>query len=105
MKKQKQPRRSFNREFKLEAVRQVVEGGRPVTQVARDLGITASLLSLWKRFLLSEGGDAFPGKGNLRPQEEQLRDLEREVKRLKQENEFLKRATAYFAKEGSRGTP
>ena len=103
--KKKEPRRSFTREFKLEAVRQVVEGHRPVAEVARELDINASMLSFWKRLLLAEGGEAFPGKGRLRPQDEEFRRLEREVKRLKMENEFLKRATAYFAKEGSRGTP
>ena len=55
--------RSFSREFKLEAVRLVSEGGLSLSQAARDLGISASMLGRWRRQLAQDPAEAFPGKG------------------------------------------
>lgn len=92
-------RRKYTREFKIEAVRLVTEGGQGVAETARELGINANLLGRWKRQLAEDGEEAFPGKGRLKPLEEEVRRLQGEVKRLRQERDFLKKATAYFARE------
>ena len=92
-------RRKYSREFKVEAVRLVIEGGQGVAETARELGINANLLGRWKRQLAEDGQEAFPGKGRLKPLEEEVRRLQGEVKRLRQERDFLKKATAYFARE------
>ena len=62
-------RRSFTREFKCEAVRQVGQKGRTVASVARDLGVSAHTLSRWRQELSEGPESAFPGKGRLRPEE------------------------------------
>jgi transposase len=95
-------RRSFDREYKREAVRMVVEGGRPVSQVARELGVRPDLLRHWKHALEQDGAVIRPPPKN---QDEEIRRLEREVAVLRQERDFLKKATAYFAKGSERGTP
>jgi len=100
----RRPRRSYTREFKLEAVRQVVEGNHSIAEVARELGLSANLLGQWKQQLLEEREVAFPGKGRLKPPEEEIRRLERENRQLRQELEFVKKTAAYFAKERSRGS-
>lgn len=92
-------RRKYSREFKIEAVRLVTEGGQGVAETARELGINANLLGRWKRQLAEDGEEAFPGKGRMKPMEEEIRRLQGEVKRLRQERDFLKKATAYFARE------
>jgi len=97
-------KRTYTKEFKVEAVRQVVEGGKSIASVARDLGISPNLLYCWKRDLSSEGESAFPGKGRLSPEEEELRRLRRELADALEENSFLKKAAAYFAKDRGRGT-
>lgn len=97
-------KRSFTPEFKQEAVRQVTELGRPVASVARSLNISANLLHRWKRDLGESPKGAFPGKGRLRPEDEEIRRLKREIEDLREENSFLKKAAAYFAKERPRGT-
>ena len=56
-------RRGFTREFKVEAVRQVVEGERTVAEVARDLEISRNVLYRWKRQVTAETDAAFPGNG------------------------------------------
>jgi transposase len=93
-------RRQYTREYKIEAVRLVVEEERPLAQVARELGIERNLLQRWKRELKGAGAAAaFPGNGKLIGQDEEIRRLRRELEEAKQENAFLKKAAAYFARE------
>ena len=92
-------RRSYSREFKLEAVRLVTEQGLSVAEVARDLDIHENLLRNWKRRLAEEGDRAFPGNGKLPADQEELRQLREEVRKLRMERDILKKATAFFAKE------
>jgi len=92
-------RRQYPREFKVEAVRRVVEDGVPQTHVAKELGISANTLSAWKRQFDKDSDHAFPGHGKQTPADEELTKLRRENARLKREVEILKKAAAYFAKE------
>lgn len=93
-------RKRYDRQYKIDAVSLVVNGGRPVVEVARDLGIDANTLYRWKREFTKEERDAFPGKGRLSPQEEELRRLRRELAQAKEDSEILKKALAFFSKHG-----
>ena len=90
--------RKYDKEFKEEAVRLVIEGGRQVTDVARGLGIHENLLRTWKRKHKEDPSGSFPGKGHLKPQDEELRKLQKENANLKEEREILKKALAIFSK-------
>jgi transposase len=84
----------YTDEFKTEAVRQVVEHGRPVAEVAERLGVTAYSLYLWKRQL---------GKSDVvrrveQDQNAEVRRLKAELRRVTEERDILKKAAAYFAK-------
>lgn len=92
-------RRTYTREFKVEALRRVIEDGMPQAQVARQLGISPNTLSSWKREYLTDTEQAFPGHGKQKPDDAELTRLRRENARLKRELEILKKAAAYFAKE------
>ena len=92
-------RRSFSKEFKLEAVKLVKEGGLSVTAAARDLGIGQTSLSRWVRQYDVDHGKGAAGALTTEEKEE-LRRLRRENRRLRMEREILKKATAFFAKEG-----
>jgi transposase len=96
-------RRQFTSDFKLEAVRLARESGKPLAQVARELGIRPDMLRTWRRQAESRAGltpgDVFPGNGKLTSQEDEIRRLRRELEEAKQENAFLKKAAACFAKE------
>lgn len=76
----------------------ISEKGLPISRVAEDLGIDRSLLTRWKRELTTDPEHVFPGKGRLKPDEEELRCLRKEVEVLRQERDILKKATAFFAK-------
>jgi len=92
-------RRTYTREFKVEALRRVIEDGVAQAHVAKDLGISPNTLSSWKRQLLEDSEHAFPGHGKQNPTDEELTKLKRENARLKREVEILKKAAAYFARE------
>jgi len=91
-------RRSFSREFKLEAVRLMTEGGLSVAQASRDLGIRESVLGRWKKQFVEDPVEAFPGKGHLKSQDEELRRLRRENEILRQERDILKKAVGIFSR-------
>lgn len=92
-------RRKHSREFKLEAVRQVVKQGRSVAEVADGLGINRNMLTRWKTELEAEGAVAFPGHGRRAETEAEaeIRRLKRELAIAQQERDILKKAAAYFA--------
>ncbi len=90
-------RRKFSREFKLEAVKQVVEQDRSVSEVAEGLGVHPSLLGRWKSQLIAEGEFAFPGKGKPSAADEEIRRLRKDLAIARQERDILKKAAAYFA--------
>ena len=94
-------RRTFTREFKVEAVKLITEKGYSVAEAARSLGLHETLLRSWKQTIQAEGEQAFPGKGNLPAIEEELRRLRAENKRLLMERDLLKKATAFFAREAT----
>ncbi len=91
-------RRSFSREFKVEAVRLMAEGGLSIAQASRDLGIRESVLSRWKKQFEEAPQEAFPGKGRLRPQDEELARLRKENELLREERDILKKAVGIFSR-------
>jgi transposase len=92
-------RRKYPREFKIEAVRRVVDGGEPAAEVARALDLQPNMLYQWVRQFKAEAAEAFRGNGTLTSQDEEVRKLRREVAVLREERDILKKATVFFAKE------
>ena len=102
-KKQQQPqgrraRRSFTPEFKADAVR-LVQSGKAIAQVARELDLTETALREWVR---RAEADAGARQDVLTTEERQeLSRLRREVKQLQREREILKAAATFFARESA----
>lgn len=94
-----QKRRKFSREFKLEAVRLVKERGVSVAQAARALDLHENVLRKWIREVSADPQQAFPGQGQMKPEQLEIARLRKEVAKLKAERDILKKAAAFFAKE------
>jgi len=92
-------RRKYDRAFKLEAVKLVTERRTPLAEAARNLGIHENLLRKWKQQYLEDTAEAFPGKGRLKPQEDELRRLRKKLSDVEEERDILKKALAIFSKE------
>lgn len=92
-------RRSFTREFKVEAVRLIRDRGVSIAQAARDLDVHENVLRKWVKDFEADPAQSFPGNGRMKPEQLEIERLRREVIRLKAERDILKEAAAYFAKE------
>src|ERR1700688_4004889 len=84
-------RRKFSREFKLEAVRLIKERGVSYVQAAEDLGVHQSQLRSWVKAFAGDPEHAFPGRGQMKPQQLEIARLKREVAKLKAERDILKK--------------
>jgi len=91
-------RRTFSREFKLAAVKKVIEQGLSYTAVAKDLGIGDTLIRNWKKSF-DEDGTFHAEVAGSQSIEAELKRLREENRQLKMERDILKKATAFFAKE------
>ena len=96
---EKKPRIYYAPEFKAGAVRLVREEGKKASEVARDLGVLYSTLKNWLYATDKYKGDAFPGQGNLRPEDAKIRELEKKLRRAEMERELLKKTIAFFAEQ------
>lgn len=85
-------RRKFSREFKLEAVKLVRDRGVTSAQASRDLGVHANVLRKWVRELVADPAQAFPGHGQVKPEQLEIDRLRKEVAKLKAERDILKKA-------------
>ena len=94
--KDRRPRRRFTNDFKEQAVRLVLDEGKSVTAVARELDLVASALGNWVK---QARADRSKGRTGLTSAErEELTRLRREVRILEEERTILKKAAAFFAK-------
>ncbi len=90
-------RRNFSREFKLEAVKLITHKGYSIAEASRSLGVDYSVLRRWKNQFEQDPQHAFPGKGQLKPADEEIWRLKKKLERVTEERDILKKALAYFA--------
>lgn len=92
-----QARKKYTQEYKAEAVELVVNSGRPIAEIARDLGINEATLGGW----VSKAKESRKVKDKPLDADERARfkELEEENRRLKMERDFLKKAAAWFASQ------
>ena len=93
-------RRLFSREFKLEAVRLVRERGVSVVQASRDLDVGENVLRRWVKELSADPTQAFPGQGQMKPEQLEIDRLRREVTKLKAERDILKKSRGLLREGG-----
>ena len=87
-------RRKFTREFKLEAVRLIKDRGVSYVQASQDLGVHPSQLRDWVKKFADDPQHAFPGHGQMKPEQLEIARLKREVIKLKAERDILKLSRA-----------
>jgi transposase len=94
-------RKTYSKEFKLDAIALVRDQNYAVAEAARNLEVSAQVLGQWIKEAEAENDDghAFRRNGKFTPEQEEIRKLKTQVKRLEMEREILKKATVFFAKE------
>jgi transposase len=95
--KSRRPRRSFTEEFRAGAVRLVLDEGKTVGQVSRDLDLTETALREWVHRARADRSHGRTGLTT--PEREELVRLRKENRILAEEREILRKAAAFFAKQ------
>jgi transposase-like protein len=93
---ERQRRRRFTAEFKAEAVKRLLEGGRGLSEVATELGLSPGQLSGWRNEHLAAG--SAEALAQRKAEQAELQRLKRENERLEEEIEILRKAAAFFAR-------
>ena len=94
--------RKYDREFKKEAVRLVLEGKRSAAAVERDLGTGSNMISRWVKEYKRDPKNSYPGKGHLKAEDAELKSLRKENEILRRERAILKKAVAIFSTDPKR---
>lgn len=92
-------RRKFDKAFKLQAVKMVIEDEIPVIEVAKKLEVNQNQIHKWKHEYESAGEkEAFPGKGKQSVTEEEIIMLKKKLADVEEERDILKKAVGIFSK-------
>jgi transposase len=89
--------RAYDKEFKLNAVKLYKESGRSLSQVSEELGIPSATLAGWIQAYEKDQGEAFPGKGYLKPSDAEVAQLRKELAIAREERDILKKALGIFS--------
>lgn len=96
----RKPYKTYTKEFKLEAIRLMVESDRSSSEIAMQLGIRRNQLYKWKEQMSKKGDVPSAKKGRPKKDDQsELVKVKQELKRVKEENEILKKAAVFFEKE------
>jgi transposase len=97
----KQERRTFTKEFKLDVIQQSYHR-KNIVELAHELDLRPQLIYKWRAKYRQNSTQSFPGKGveALTPEEEKMRALQKENAELKMERDILKKAIGIFGKNG-----
>lgn len=91
-------RKVYDKEFKRETVRLIMQYGKPTSAVSKDLGINPNVIYRWVRQYKEDSEHSFPGKGHQKPAEEELRKLKKQLADVTEERDILKKAISIFSK-------
>ena len=92
-------RKSYDSEYKREAVRLADNTEKCDSAIERELCLYQGAIRTWRKALRSDPLDAFPGTGHMKPAEKEIRRLRRELENVRQERDILKKAMAIFTKD------
>jgi transposase len=89
--------RRYDKEFKMNAINLYQSGKHGYEKLSKELGIPTSTLANWVLSYTKNGKYAFPGKGNLKPEDAELARLRKELARAREERDILKKALGIFS--------
>ena len=91
-------RRTYTREFKIEAVRLLHDSDKSVEAMAETLAVSRSSLNRWRTEFGDDPDQAFPGNGQRKERDEEMARLQKALREAQMENEILKKAVAIFTR-------
>jgi transposase len=98
MTKRREYRRKFDKSFKMQAIKMLLEEHLPIVEIAKRLDVNQTQIHKWKQEFETHGKEAFPGKGRQTAEEEENRRLRKRLADAEEERDILKKALAIFSK-------
>ncbi|MEN2256559.1 transposase [Paraclostridium benzoelyticum] len=96
-------RKKYNKEFKIQVVKQVIEEGKKITQIAKELELSRDLVYRWINEYETHGDEAFSGHGNARINSEfEIKKLKSQIESLQQECEILKKYSTFLKEQNNK---
>ena len=89
--------RTYDKEFKLNAINLYLTSGRSYDQISDELGIPVGTLVTWVQAHKKDGGESFPGKGYLKPSDIEVTHLRKELAIVREERDILKKELGIFS--------
>jgi transposase len=91
--------KTYDKEFKQNAVNLYLKSNRPYSEISKNLDIATSTLSSWVEASRRDGEEAFPGKGHLKPSDAEVAQLRKELANVREERDILKKALGIFSSQ------
>jgi transposase-like protein len=91
--------RTYDKEFKLNAVKLYLTRGQSFEEVSEELGIPVGTLATWVKSHKEDGVEAFPGKGYVKPSDVEVMNLRKELAIVREERDILKKALGIFSSQ------
>lgn len=89
--------RTYDKEFKQNAVSLYLKSNKSYDVIGEELGIPGGTLASWVGSKRKDGIEAFPGKGRLKPSDEEVAQLRKELANVREERDILKKALGIFS--------
>jgi transposase len=89
--------RTYDKEFKINAVNLCLTSSKRYKEIAQDLGVPTSTLVSWIEAHKKDGHESFPGKGHLKPSDQEVAQLRKELAIAREERDILKKALGIFS--------
>jgi transposase len=97
------PRKKYNKEFKIQVVKQVIEEGKKTTKIAKELDLSIDLVYRWINDYGTHGDETFGGHGNTRINSEfEIKKLKSQIECLKKECEILKKYSTFLKEQNNK---
>lgn len=94
--------KTYTKELKRKVLRLAQTSGKPIAEVARELGISDTSIHQWRKELAEHGPESFPGSGHQTALEEENRRFKRELERMQHEPDILKKPAHLLARSAVR---
>ena len=95
----KKSTKTYDKEFKENAVNLYLKSNRPCNEIAKNLGVPPSTLYSWIEAKQRDGKEAFPGKGHLKGSDAEVAKLRKELADVREERDILKKALGIFSSQ------
>jgi len=97
------PRKKYSKEFKIQVVKQVIEEGKKISHIAKELELSRDMVYRWIKEYETHRSEAFSGHGNPRNDNDfEVKKLKKQIESVQKECEILKKYSTFLKKQNNK---